>query len=170
MKFDKYGQTYTTSKELCNLLYQNPKLDLSLFQVEDTLEYNRSVADLHADQDLLEKYQELTDSIDEFDRILQSSWSMPQEYKDMDIAKYVLDLCRTDQELQRVGEELLLYQERDLFDLLRYLKYMIDTLRKNNIVWGVGRGSSVASYVLFLIGVHKIDSLYYKLSVDEFLK
>jgi len=88
----------------------------------------------------------------------------------MDIAKYVLDLCRTDQELQRVGEELLLYQERDLFDLLRYLKYMIDTLRKNNIVWGVGRGSSVASYVLFLIGVHKIDSLYYKLSVDEFLK
>ena len=170
MKFDKYGQTYTTSKELCNLLYQNPKLDLSLFQVEDTLEYNRSVADLHADQDLLEKYQELTDSIDEFDRILQSSWSMPQEYKDMDIAKYVLDLCRTDQELQRVGEELLLYQERNLFDLLRYLKYMIDTLRKNNIVWGVGRVSSVASYVLFLLGVHKIDSLYYNLSVDEFLK
>lgn len=170
MKFDKYGQTYTTSKELCNLLYQNPSLDLSLFQVEDTLEYNRSVADLHADQDLLEKYQELTDSVEDFDSILQSSWSMPQEYKDMDIAKYVLDLCRTDQELQRVGEELLLYQERDLFDLLRYLKYMIDTLRKNNIVWGVGRGSSVASYVLFLIGVHKIDSLYYKLSVDEFLK
>jgi len=155
---------------LCNLLYQNPSLDLGLFQVEDTLEYNRSVADLHADQDLLEKYQELTDSVEDFDSILQSSWSMPQEYKDMDIAKYVLDLCRTDQELQRVGEELLLYQERDLFDLLRYLKYMIDTLRKNNIVWGVGRGSSVASYVLFLIGVHKIDSLYYKLSVDEFLK
>lgn len=170
MKFDKYGQTYTTSKELCNLLYKNPSLDLSLFQVEDTLEYNRSVADLHADQDLLEKYQELTDSIEDFDRILQSSWSMPQEYKDMDIAKYVLDLCRTDQELQRVGEELLLYQERNLFELLKYLKYMIDTLRKNNIVWGVGRGSSVASYVLFLLGVHKIDSLYYNLSVDEFLK
>ena len=170
MKFDKYGQTYTTSKELCNLLYQNPSLDLGLFQVEDTLEYNRSVADLHADQDLLEKYQELTDSVEDFDSILQSSWSMPQEYKDMDIAKYVLDLCRTDQELQRVGEELLLYQERNLFDLLRYLKYMIDTLRKNNIVWGVGRGSSVASYVLFLLGVHKIDSLYYNLSVDEFLK
>lgn len=170
MKFDKYGQTYTTSKELCNLLYKNPSLDLGLFQVEDTLEYNRSVADLHAEQDLLEKYQELTDSVEDFDRILQSSWLMPQEYKDMDIAKYVLDLCRTDQELQRVGEELLLYQERNLFDLLRYLKYMIDTLRKHNIVWGVGRGSSVASYVLFLIGVHKIDSLYYKLSVEEFLK
>jgi DNA polymerase III alpha subunit len=53
---------------------------------------------------------------------------------------------------------------------LRYLKYLVDTLRKNNVVWGVGRGSSVASYVLFLIGVHRIDSLYYDLNVDEFLK
>ncbi len=170
MKFDKYGQTYTTSKELCNLLYQNPMLDLGLFQVEDTLEYNRSVAELHAEQELLENYQELTDSIEDFDKIMQSNWRMPQEYKDMDIAKYLLDLCQTEDELQRVGEELLLYQERDLFNLLKYLKYMIDTLRKHDIVWGVGRGSSVASYVLFLLGVHKIDSLYYKLSVDEFLK
>jgi DNA polymerase III alpha subunit len=69
-----------------------------------------------------------------------------------------------------VGQELLLYQERDLFNLLRYLKYLVDTLRKNNLVWGVGRGSSVASYVLFLLGVHKINSIYYDLSVDEFLK
>jgi DNA polymerase III alpha subunit len=88
----------------------------------------------------------------------------------MDIAEYVLGLCRADHELQRVGQELLLYQERNLFDLLRYLKYLVDTLRQNNIVWGVGRGSSVASYVLFLIGVHKIDSLYYNLDIEEFLK
>jgi len=88
----------------------------------------------------------------------------------MDIAEYVLGLCRADHELQRVGQELLLYQERNLFDLLRYLKYLVDTLRKNNVVWGVGRGSSVASYVLFLIGVHKIDSLYYNLDIEEFLK
>ena len=43
-------------------------------------------------------------------------------------------------------------------------------MRKNNIVWGVGRGSSVASFVLFLIGVHKINSLYYDISIDEFLR
>jgi hypothetical protein len=95
---------------------------------------------------------------------------MPKEYRDIDIAEYILGLCREDYELQRVGQELLLYQERNLFNLLRYLKYLVDTLRKNNVVWGVGRGSSVASYVLFLLGVHKIDSLYYELSVDEFLK
>lgn len=170
MKYDQYGQTYTTSNELCDLLYKNPKLDISLFQVEDSLEYNRSVAELHAELDLLDSYHEISQTVEEFDSILQRNWRMPKEYQDLDIAKWLLAQCRHDHELQRVGEELLLYQERNLFDLLRYLKYLIDTLRKNNVVWGIGRGSSVASYVLFLIGVHKIDSLYYELSVDEFLK
>ena len=170
MKYDQYGQTYTTSNELCDLLYKNPKLDISLFQVEDSIEYNRSVAELHAELDLLDSYHSISQTVEEFDRVLQTNWRMPKEYKELDIAAYVLGLCKEEHELQRVGEELILYQERDLFDLLRYLKYLIDTLRKNNIVWGVGRGSSVASYVLFLIGVHKIDSLYYNLNIDEFLK
>ncbi len=170
MKYDQYGQTYTTSNELCDLLYKNPKLDISLFQVEDSIEYNRSVAELHAELDLLDSYHSISQTVEEFDRVLQRNWRMPKEYKELDIAAYVLGLCKEEHELQRVGEELILYQERDLFDLLRYLKYLIDTLRKNNIVWGVGRGSSVASYVLFLIGVHKIDSLYYNLNIDEFLK
>jgi DNA polymerase III alpha subunit len=170
MKYDQYGQTYTTSNELCDLLYKNPALDISLFQVEDSIEYNRSVAELHAELDLLDNYHNISQTVEEFDRVLQTNWRMPKEYKDLDIAAYVLGLCKEEHELQRVGEELILYQERNLFDLLRYLKYLIDTLRKNNIVWGVGRGSSVASYVLFLIGVHKIDSLYYNLNIDEFLK
>jgi len=170
MKYDHYGQTYTTSNELCDLLYKNPKLDISLFQVEDSIEYNRSVAELHAELDLLDSYHNIDMSVDEFDSVLQSNWRMPQEYKELDIAEYVLNLCKEEHELQRVGQELLLYQERNLFDLLRYLKYLVDTLRKNTVVWGVGRGSSVASYVLFLIGVHKIDSLYYQLDIEEFLK
>ena len=170
MKYDQYGQTYTTSDELCDLLYKNPTLDISLFQVEDSLEYNRSVAELYAELDLLDSYHNIDMSVEEFDRVLQTNWRMPKEYKELDIAAYVLGLCKEEHELQRVGEELILYQERNLFDLLRYLKYLIDTLRKNNIVWGVGRGSSVASYVLFLIGVHKIDALYYQLDIEEFLK
>ena len=170
MKYDQYGQTYTTSNELCDLLYKNPKLDISLFQVEDSLEYNRSVAELHAELDLLDSYHNISQTVEEFDAILQRNWRMPKEYKELDIAEYVLSLCQQDHELQRVAQELLLYQERDLFDLLRYLKYLVYTLRKNNIVWGVGRGSSVASYVLILIGVHKIDSVYYNLDIDEFLK
>lgn len=170
MKFDKYGRTYTTSNELCELLYKNPDLDLSLFQVEDPQEFNKSKHELHADVPRLNGYVELVEPVDWFDDRWQAKWHMPEEYKQLDIAAYVLGLCNEDYELQRVGEELLLFQERDLFNLLRYMKYLVDTLRNNNIVWGVGRGSSVASYVLFLIGVHKINSIYYNLDIEEFLK
>ena len=91
-------------------------------------------------------------------------------YKQLDIAEYVLALCQTDIELQRCGQELLLFQERGLFDLLRYLKYLVDTMKQNNLIWGVGRGSSVASYVLYKLGVHRIDSLHYDLDPGEFLR
>jgi hypothetical protein len=170
MKYDQYGRSFTDSNELCDLLYKNPALDLSLFLVEDPQEFNKSRSELHAEVANLFGYVTLADSIDEFDLRFQKHWRMPDDYKQLDIAAYILGLCKEDYELQRVGQELLLYQERDLFNLLRYLKYLVDTLRKNNLVWGVGRGSSVASYVLFLLGVHKINSIYYDLSVDEFLK
>ena len=91
-------------------------------------------------------------------------------FRSMDIAKWLLDECNSEAELQRVGEELLLYQERDALVLLKYLKYIVDTFRKQNIVWGLGRGSSVASFVLYLIGIHKINSLYYDLDIKEFLR
>jgi DNA polymerase III alpha subunit len=81
-----------------------------------------------------------------------------------------LSHCDSEAELQRCGQELLLYQERDLFDLLRYLKYLVDVMRTNNVIWGVGRGSSVASYVLYKLGVHRIDSLHYNLDPHEFLR
>lgn len=109
-------------------------------------------------------------TVEEFDQMKQNSWHMPNEYKQLDIAEYILSLCNSDAQLQRCGEELLLFQERNLFDLLRYLKYLVDTLRANNMIWGVGRGSSVASYVLYLLGVHRIDSMFYDLDAREFLR
>ena len=109
-------------------------------------------------------------SVDEYDMMNQKNWLMPEEYKQMDIAQHVIDLCKTTPEIQRAGEELLMFQERNLFNLLKYLKYLVDTMRNNKIIWGVGRGSSVASYVLYLLGVHRIDSMYYDLDPGEFLR
>ena len=173
MNFDKYGQGYTTELELCDMLYQNPNLRLDLFYVEDPTAFNKAVEKTYAEFVQLKPYlgnigTELT--VEQFDWLNQSTWHMPDEYKALDIAQHILDLCTTQAELQRVGEELLLFQERDLFNLLRYLKYFVDTMRKNGVVWGLGRGSSVASYVLYLLGVHKVDSLYYDLPIEEFLK
>lgn len=110
------------------------------------------------------------ESTEEFDHRCQNTWYMPQSYKDMDIAEYVLSICATDAELQRCGQELMMFQERGLFDLLRYLKYLVDVMSEHKLIWGVGRGSSVASYVLFKLGVHRIDSMYYELDPAEFLR
>ena len=109
-------------------------------------------------------------SVDEYDMMNQRNWLMPEEYKQIDIAQHVIDLCKTDAEIQRAGQELLLFQERNLFNLLKYLKYLVDTMKSNDVIWGVGRGSSVASYVLYLLGVHRIDSMYYDLDPGEFLR
>jgi DNA polymerase-3 subunit alpha len=81
-----------------------------------------------------------------------------------------LEQCNNDAELQRVGAELLLYQERNLLNLLKFLKYFVETMKKNNIVMGLGRGSSVSSFVLYKLGVHKVNSMYYNLDVGEFLR
>jgi len=174
MKYDQYGQAYTTEDELCDMLYQNPDLTLSNFYVEDPTVFNTAVERTYAEFEKLQKYlpidyrEEVT--IELFDQVQQSEWHMPVEYLEFDIATHILSLCKTEAELQRVGQELLLFQERDLFNLLRYLKYFVDTMRANSIVWGLGRGSSTASYVLYLLGVHKINSLYYDLPIEEFLK
>ena len=105
-----------------------------------------------------------------WDAAQQRKWHMPQQYQDMDIAEYVLNLCTDDAELQRCGEELLLYQQHDLFNLLKYLKYLVDVMKENHVIWGVGRGSSVASFVLYKLGVHRINSIFYNLSITEFLR
>ena len=178
MTYDQYGQCWTTPTELFNMLYEQPDLLLDRFYVKtggeqasiDAGKYNQSVQQFYADFPKLKHIREITYTVEKFDELQQSNWYMPQEYKDMDIAQWILDQCKTDEELQRVGEELLLYIERDLIELLKYLKYFVDTMRANKVVWGLGRGSSVSSYVLYLIGVHKINSLYYDLDIKEFLK
>ncbi len=98
-----------------------------------------------------------------------SIWFLPEEYKKIDIEELLVNLCPPEN-YDRLIKELDEYRRRNLIPLLKQLKYIIDTLRKNNIIWGVGRGSSVASYVLFLLGVHKIDSVKYELPIEEFFK
>ena len=99
-----------------------------------------------------------------------TNWFIPYEYKTMDIVDWLYQQCPTPEIRERVVEELRLFAKHDMIPMLKTMKYVVDTLRTNNVVWGVGRGSSVASYVLFIIGVHKIDSVKYKLPINEFFK
>jgi DNA polymerase III alpha subunit len=168
MNIDKYGQHIFTENDICEIYLTNTTVNFKKILTDKKITIS-DIVDTSLVPHLITHQTEHV-PIQEFDNNLQKIWYMPESYKDFDIAQYVLDLCQTEEELQRVGQELLLFQERDMFVLLRYLKYLVDTMRENNIVWGVGRGSSVASYVLFLLGVHKINSIHYDLPIDEFLK
>jgi DNA polymerase III alpha subunit len=95
---------------------------------------------------------------------------MPREAVHENLLEMLYGMCTTQEQKDRVELELELFIQHGMLDLLFYLKYLVDTMREHKIVWGVGRGSSVASYVLYLIGVHKVDSLKYKLDIHEFLK
>ena len=96
-------------------------------------------------------------------------WFIPDEYYP-NLVEFLYAQCTTPEQTQRVNQELELFVKTGMYDLLHVMKYVVDTLRENNVVWGVGRGSSVASYVLYLIGVHKVDSVKYKLPIEEFFK
>lgn len=170
MNYNEFGQTIVSTDDLFDLLYTNPNLDLSKFLVRDPDTFNNSVNLTYCNITKLTPFIKINKTIQEFDHDLQSDWKMPGEYLNLDIASWLLNQCKSTIETSRVNEELILYAERNLFNLLRYLKYAVDTFRKNNIVWGVGRGSSVASYSLYLLGVHKIDSVKYNLDINEFLK
>ena len=166
MRVDQHGQIVLSETDLIDIYMRNPEHSMKFCYVD---------FDPKSDLELIDapnviKYVESSVDTGHYDEINQSKWKMPDSYKNLDIAEWLLNQCETDEQRQRVGQELLLYLERDLFSLLQYLKYLVDTMRQHNIVWGVGRGSSVSSYVLYLIGVHKIDSLYYDLDIREFLK
>jgi len=173
MKTDKFGELVLDEDDLCDLMMQGRNItDLTYVTVDSGLDLQRLIAQIQDPGSLLTwGFPEQRDiSVPEFDAERHSQWFMPDAYKNIDIAQYILDLCTTQEQLQRAGEELLLYQEHDLFDLLRYLRYLVAVMRENRIIWGVGRGSSVASYVLYLLGVHRIDSMFYDLDPREFLR
>ena len=98
-----------------------------------------------------------------------ADWFIPKEYKTLNIEEFLHDQCPV-QNRDRLNKELALFRQHDMIPMLRTMKYIVDTLRANNIVWGVGRGSSVASYVLHIIGVHKIDPIKYSIPIEEFFK
>ena len=173
MKTNKFGEIIYDQDDLCEVVMQGHDVtglenvlvdpDVNLEQLIYHLENPGSLATW--------TFPEASDiSVPCYDSSKQCNWFMPEDYKNLDIAEYVLGLCKNPEQLQRCGQELLMFQERDMFDLLRYLKYLVDVMRENHVIWGAGRGSSVASYVLYLLGIHRIDSIYYNLDPSEFLR
>lgn len=164
---DGIGRTVMTIEGISDLLARG--MDVSGLVVEDCEEsrkYNQ-----FSDNDLVLYTDEMqAQSLSEYDKLAASKWNTPKEFTDIDIKKWLLDRCSTGLEQDRVLQELNMYDERNLYPLLHHLIFLVSHFRKNNVVWGVGRGSSVASYVLYLIGIHKVNSIKYNLEIEEFLR
>jgi hypothetical protein len=168
---NNFGEMIFNESDVCDLIMQGrDPATIKNMLVDDTIDLEQAIGFLTAAPKLIEYTARPGVISNVFDLEHQAKWHMPNAYKELDIAEHILGLCNNEAELQRCGAELLLYQERDLFNLLRYLKYLVDVMIENQVIWGVGRGSSVASYVLYKLGVHRIDSIFYNLDYREFLR
>ena len=171
MKTDELGIPRFSNRDLIDMIYSGhaDKVHVVLCDANDDVDrFNAAMEEQGFDK--LQKYIPLDVDQKTFDGVCQSEWFMPDQYKNMDIYSYIEQRCGTTEEMQRVYQEYEEFEKRGMENLLRYMVYLVDFMRENNIVWGVGRGSSVASYVLYLIGVHRIDSIKYNLDWREFLR
>jgi len=144
------------------ILYRNRNLYNIAFDAEIVQEYNANA-------------QELGLAPISTEQSTDKGFNIPEYYKNIDVEEYITKLIPTSGDSaiavkERVETELALFKAKNLFPVLQLMIYIIDTMRKHELVWGVGRGSSVASYCLYLIGVHKVDSIKYNLDIREFLK
>jgi DNA polymerase III alpha subunit len=169
MRLDKFGNPIFNSVDIFKFLYQGKLTNLK----DLTVDYTEDIEQLQETAGFsFHRFNEQIESIDiaDFDQALQSDWFMPEEYRDFDVKEWCLNRCTTPEQIARVNAEMTAYQERHMIPLLQWTKHFVDACNENGIVWGVGRGSSVASFVLYLLGVHQIDSVKYNLDWQEFLR
>lgn len=169
---DKFSRPLVDENQGLELLYKGEKLDGINFEpTKDIQAYNYLCQELELHP--LSILSSLNITVEQFHKQLQDNWFIPEHYKSLDIEEYIskkLPKNVSKEAVERISIELEMYKARNLYPVLKVLIYIIDTMRKHDIVWGVGRGSSVASYVLYILGIHKVDSLKYNLDIKEFLK
>jgi DNA polymerase III alpha subunit len=167
MRLDKYSNPIFNEHDLFDSIYNGYQ-----FNVADTVIVDPTDNIKQLEEQLGFRFitpYETHSLVEDYDQACQSLWFMPKDYCP-NLVDMIYSMCTTKEQTDRVSEELEAFIAHGMMDLLYYLKYLVDTLEENEILWGVGRGSSVASYVLYLIGVHKIDSLAYNLDWREFLR
>ena len=98
------------------------------------------------------------------------AWNIPLEYQQLDLSNYIVSRAEKmgEEYVLRAKDELDEIKTRRLGTVFKSLIYIVDELRKNKQVWGVGRGSSCASLVLHIIGIHEIDPVKFSIPKEEF--
>jgi len=104
-------------------------------------------------------------------------WSLPDHYKYMNVEEYLLNLSEKivkddlyEERLNRLAIEIELFKNLQLEDVLKVIIFVVDEFTRQKVTWGVGRGSSCSSYILYLIGLHDIDPVLYDIEIHDFLR
>jgi len=111
--------------------------------------------------------------------LINLDWSIPEPYYSLDLAVYLVEKFderrprdytpdEYRQALERVALELEQVEIFGMVEFMRTVIYVLDMLRAHDVVWGVGRGSSCASYLLFIIGLHAVDCVRFDVPYEEF--
>ena len=172
MLVNNSGLPVYNDEDLINLLYtgqDNIFKNLLVKNSIDTERYNHYAEEFECE--LLCIFEDIHDlPMSQIDKLCQNNWYMPDSYKNIDVTKLLISKYKNEIEINRVKEELNAFKKFNLLNLLRYTIFLVDHMREHKYVWGVGRGSSVASFILYLIGIHKINPIIYKLDWQEFLR
>lgn len=169
---DEWGNVLFDADGLVDHLMRGRDIsgDLTAIASEGVVKFNALCKELDHPQDAVKIYTPPQISVEDSDTAHQNIWFTPEPYANLDVKEWLLEKCQTEEQVLRILDEWQLFEEREMIPVLRCLVYLVDSFRERGIVWGVGRGSSVASYALYLIGVHKVNSLEFDLDVREFLK
>jgi DNA polymerase III alpha subunit len=166
---NEHGDVTFSEEDAMELLYTDPDFDISRLFFDDTDKYDSALKKLGLDLTEIRRTPN-REPLAEFDNRNINDWHMPASYQKINVLEWLLERCHNDEERMRVQLEYDLFEKKKFIKVLQFMIYFVDTLRANNIVWGVGRGSSVSSFCLFLIGVHKINPMLYNLDITEFLR
>ena len=143
--------------------------------------YQDKTGQLTVNSSILEKYvsgcnelgqtpafqsKELPETVEE----AVKQWNIPDSISSLDLDIYFAEKVSTVEEAVRISEELELFRSRGLEPMLRFMIYLVQVMKEHNIVWGVGRGSSVSSFLLYLVGLHQINPVKYNLDIKEFIR
>lgn len=170
-RVDEWGRVLFPGEAAVELLLRGHQLSELLIEPnEEITRYNKLCIKWDKNEFCIADITKPIPSAEDDQRARIDSWFVPPPYCDLSVREELLARCQRPDEIERVNMEMDLFEPRGWLPLLRMLFYLVDDFRKRGIIWGVGRGSSVASYCLFLIGIHRIDSIAYDLSIGEFLR
>lgn len=157
---DDQGMCHVSNQGIIELAYQD-KLESAVFEWQDAQSK--------------QQYAQVSEYLDLWPMPLNPTpnwceWKTPPEYAQINLRSYVMQRCANATQRERAHVELCVIEYLKAEHIFLHLIYLVDSWRSKNLVWGVGRGSSVSCLVLYLIGVNKINPLDYDLCMTEFFK